>query len=161
MDVSGDDPRLQALLKDLHRVGVTPVDGRVDLTGMSNEQVAVIRRHLGFNQASLPAAIDRTTYDHLMAIDENQYRESMSACMDEDAVNAAMTRLDAAKKHAMELESLGCVIDNWAAPATEVIIRDSRVPVPLDGGNDIRAAAMVQNGFYNRDLAYFLEPLPF
>ena len=161
VDVSGDDPRFQALLEDLHRVGVTPVDGRVDLTGMSNEQVAVIRRHLGFNQASLPAAIDRTTYDHLMAIDENQYRESMSACMDEDAVNAAMTRLDAAKKHAMELESLGCVIDNWAAPATEVIIRDSRVPVPLDGGNDIRAAAMVQNGFYNRDLAYFLEPLPF
>ena len=77
-----------------------------------------------------------------MKIDVAEYRNTMLTCMGEAAADAAVSRLEAAIRHARVLAAHGKVVKNWGSPEARDIVRNSYVP-------DSR----LRNGFYNRDLA--------
>lgn len=74
---------------------------------------------LGMNQMFFPAHIDKTTYDNLMALDADGYRASLGPFLSPAALNAAVLRLESAKKHARALmaQKDGCLQDDgWRMP---------------------------------------------
>ena len=85
----------------------------VDGSTLNEDQLGVMRRHLGFNQLFRPSFIDRETYEKLRLLDENAYRMSLRDCLDDEALDAAAARLRDAKSVAEDLARRGRVVDDW------------------------------------------------
>ena len=136
VDVRGMEYRLDGKIRP------ELIGDHVDLSALTPEELNNLRYVFGFNQASLPPCIDKYTYDELMKIDVAEYRNTMLTCMGEAAADAAVSRLEAAIRHARVLAAHGKVVKNWESPEARDIVRNSYVP-------DSR----LRNVFYNRDLA--------
>ena len=135
VDVSGLNPlAFSGVTRD------TANPNLVDLAALSADEVATMQRIFGFNQASLPTCIDTETLRQLRDIDVDEYRRAMRSCMGEDAADAAVSRLVAAKAYA---ETLPEVTDWTSQDAKSWVWRGRDTECPI------------RNGFYNRDFAPF------
>lgn len=116
----------------------------VDLADLTYDELRKMHDLLGFNQASLPPCIDRNTYNKLVTTDVPEYLRTMESCIGQKAAVFAVSRLQAAMRHAQDLAGQGKVVDDWNAPEAQDIVKSSYVEnEPL------------RNGFYNRDLAEY------
>ncbi len=82
-----------------------------------------VRDQYGFNNMSLPKYIDKETYDALMAVDATQYRTMLAKSItDPAALDAAVLRLEDAKRLAGELHGKGRVLegDQWVVKSQEI-----------------------------------------
>lgn len=136
-----------SLIRSLEGKGTVSVtEGVLDTSALNNKQLEVLRGEFGFNQLFAPARIDRDTFEKLMSIDVEAYREKLGSCLDDDAVEAAVLRLHDAQRHARELNSRGKVIDNWNDSAIYQEMKQERGNVKrLSRGQYLRS------GFYVRD----------
>ena len=117
VDLSRPTPRQQDFLNKLRREGYTiPPDGRIDLSKLPDRLLSETRQQFGFNQLFRPVLIDRDTFDKLTAIREDDYRAMLAPCMDNEAVDAAVSRLKDAQRHAARLEREHRVVEDWNAP---------------------------------------------
>ena len=92
-----------------------------------------------------PVFIDRDTFDKLTAIREDDYRAMLAPCMDNEAVDAAVSRLKDAQRHAARLEREHRVVEDWAAPGIKETYARHKVGAKGSFGERI------QNGFFTRD----------
>lgn len=120
-------------------------NGVVDIRKLNDVQRLKVKKLLGLNQMSVPSHIDRPTYDKLMQIDRDRYAAKLSAYMDEDAVNAALARLDDAKAHAEALKNVHRLVDDWSSREVADEVVKSKSSAPLTG--------IFINGFFNRDFS--------
>lgn len=111
----GDDKEKLEQLRKLGPVDVTP-DGIIDTSSFNNAQLKTLRSFYGFNQLFAPSHIDKETFEKLMAIDLESYKQSLAECLDSEAVNAAVLRLKDAQDHAKLLESQKKVVEDWTDP---------------------------------------------
>jgi len=146
VDLSRPTPRQQDFLSKLRREGYTiPPDGRIDLSKLPDRLLSETRQQFGFNQLFRPVFIDRDTFDKLTAIREDDYRAMLAPCMDNEAVDAAVSRLKDAQRHAARLEREHRVVDDWAAPGIKETYARHKRGAPGSFGERI------QNGFFTRD----------
>ena len=146
VDLSSPTPRQQDFLSKLRREGYTiPPDGRIDLSKLPDRLLSETRQQFGFNQLFRPVFIDRDTFDKLTAIREDDYRAMLAPCMDNEAVDAAVSRLKDAQRHAARLEREHRVVEDWAAPGIKETYARHKVGAKGSFGERI------QNGFFTRD----------
>lgn len=146
VDLSRPTPRQQDFLSKLRREGYTiPPDGRIDLSKLPDRLLSETRQQFGFNQLFRPVFIDRDTFDKLTAIREDDYRAMLAPCMDNEAVDAAVSRLKDAQRHAARLARDGRVVEDWAAPGIKETYARHKVGAKGSFGERI------QNGFFTRD----------
>ena len=146
VDLSRPTPRQQDFLSKLRREGYTiPPDGRIDLSKLPDRLLSETRQQFGFNQLFRPVFIDRDTFDKLTAIREDDYRAMLAPCMDNEAVDAAVSRLKDAQRHAARLEREHRVVEDWAAPGIKETYARHKVGAKGSFGERI------QNGFFTRD----------
>ena len=146
VDLSRPTPRQQDFLNKLRREGYTiPPDGRIDLSKLPDRLLSETRQQFGFNQLFRPVLIDRDTFDKLTAIREDDYRAMLAPCMDNEAVDAAVSRLKDAQRHAARLEREHRVVEDWNAPGIRDIYTRHKVGAKGSFGERI------QNGFFTRD----------
>ena len=117
----------------------------MDIRKLNDVQRLKVKKLLGLNQMSVPSHIDRPTYDKLMQIDRDRYAAKLSAYMDEDAVNAALARLDDAKAHAEALKNAHRLVDDWSSREVADEVVKSKSTAPRTG--------IYINGFFNRDFS--------
>ena len=135
-----------AKISKLRREGYTiPPDGRIDLSKLPDRLLSETRQQFGFNQLFRPVFIDRDTFDKLTAIREDDYRAMLAPCMDNEAVDAAVSRLKDAQRHAARLEREHRVVEDWAAPGIKETYARHKVGAKGSFGERI------QNGFFTRD----------
>ncbi len=136
-----------SLIRSLEGKGTVSVTESVlDTSTLNDSQLRVLQRAFGFNQLFAPARIDRDTFEKLMSIDVEAYREKLGSCLDDDAVEAAVLRLHDAQRHARELELQNKVIDDWKDTAIYQEMKQERGNVKrLSRGQYLRS------GFYVRD----------
>jgi len=146
VNLSRPTPRQQDFLSKLRREGYTiPPDGRIDLSKLPDRLLSETRQQFGFNQLFRPVFIDRDTFDKLTAIREDDYRAMLAPCMDNEAVDAAVSRLKDAQRHAARLEREHRVVEDWAAPGIKETYARHKVGAKGSFGERI------QNGFFTRD----------
>ena len=146
VDLSRPTPRQQDFLSKLRREGYTiPPDGRIDLSKLPDRLLSETRQQFGFNQLFRPVFIDRDTFDKLTAIREDDYRAMLAPCMDNEAVDAAVSRLKDAQRHAARLEREHRVVEDWAAAGIKETYARHKVGAKGSFGERI------QNGFFTRD----------
>ncbi len=126
--------------------------GTIGIGGLTDEQLSILHSSFGLNQMSTPSVIGRDVFDRLMNVDETAYERKLAACMDDQAVKSAVSRLIAAKEHAAALAAQDRVIDDWAdGRAAKVLEADYTKWDPNSYGT-MSLIARMKNGFYNRDL---------
>lgn len=105
-------------VKELEKSGPVKLteDGDLDVSTLNSDQITALRPLYGFNQLFAPSHIDKETYDKLIAIDVDEYRQRLAECLDHRAVESAVLRLKDAQKHARQLESEGKVVQDWSEP---------------------------------------------
>ena len=86
------------------------------------EMYKEVRDLLGMNQMFLPSHIDQTTYDHLMALTPDAYRESLRPFLSSKALDAAVQRLKSAQEHALELMKTGRCLKNGQWQNRELLV---------------------------------------
>ena len=125
VDLSRPTPRQQDFLSKLRREGYTiPPDGRIDLSKLPDRLLSETRQQFGFNQL---------------------FRPMLAPCMDNEAVDAAVSRLKDAQRHAARLEREHRVVEDWAAPGIKETYARHKVGAKGSFGERI------QNGFFTRD----------
>ena len=141
VDISGN-PALQAQLSGAGvRLSVV-----VDGSTFNEEQLGIMRRHLGFNQLFRPSFIDRETCEKLRLLDENAYRMSLRDCLDDEALDAAVARLRDAKSVAEDLARRGRVVDDWKNAA----VLDA-MKAEMKGTDGRSLSRHLHFGFFQRD----------
>lgn len=125
---------------------VSVTEGVLDTSTLNDGQLGVLRRAFGFNQLFAPARIDRDTFEKLMNIDVEAYREKLASCLDDDAVEAAVLRLHDAQRHARELNFRGKVINDWNDAAIYQEMKQERGNVKR-----LSLGEYLRSGFYVRD----------
>lgn len=144
----------------LERVGMElkEQDGRKTVANAPQPdqyQLGALRKLFGFNQFFRPSHIDRDTFNKITALDENEYRRSLTPYMDEKAVDAAVLRLRDAKAHAIDLEARGRVVDDWTASSdgrTNMVFQQIRNSAPPRTDGDGHRLWNYHAGFFARDL---------
>lgn len=144
IDLTGAKPKIVQKLQDAN----LPINEQnvVDTSRADDKQIEALREAFGFNQLLVPARIDKGTFDKLMAVDEEAYRQKLSACLDNDAVNAAVSRLQDAKQHAQKLALDGKVVADWSDPAVSAEMKAERKNM-----TGSKLAKFLRTGFYQRD----------
>lgn len=144
IDLDGLDPKVIAFLK-MKRL---PINEQkiLDASGANSSQIEGLRRVFGFNQFLVPARIDKGTFDKLMAVDTEAYRQKLLTCLDREAAEAAVLRLEDAKQHAQRLAYQGKVVDDWKDPK---VYQEMKREVAQRQGSDI--AKYLRTGFFQRD----------
>lgn len=144
IDLEGVAPKGIAFLK-MKRL---PINEQkiLDASGANSSQIEGLRRIFGFNQFLVPARIDKGTFDKLMAVDTGAYRQKLLTCLDREAAEAAVLRLEDAKQHAQRLAYQGKVVDDWKDPK---VYQEMKTEVAQRQGSD--TAKYLRTGFYQRD----------
>lgn len=86
--------------------------------------------------------IDRDTFDKLTAIREDDYRAMLAPCMDNEAVDAAVSRLKDAQRHAARLEREHRVVEDWNAPGIRDIYTRHKVGAKGRSGSASRTVSL-------------------
>lgn len=142
VDVSG----MFDIQKALADKGVVLPSMVVDCRGFRDNQIELMKQHLGFNQLFSPSHIDRETFTKLMAVREDEYRRSLRGCLDDDALDAAVERLRDAKALAQELQNAGRVVDDWKnSSVLRTMQRD------ISGQTYGTLGFLLRHGFFVRD----------
>jgi hypothetical protein len=96
--------------------GLVRYNGEIkDTFLLSKEEFKTVVPQQGINQVNRPQFIDKDTYDNLMSIDVDAYRESIKNHLngDEQALESAVARLQNAQKYAKTLADQGRVVEDW------------------------------------------------
>ncbi len=100
---------------DDSKVASTPIT-MVDITKFTDKsQFDTLKKLFGLNQIQRPHQIDQATYDHLMGINEGEYRAELAKHLSPTALDSAMLRLEDAKRHATQLAANKGIITDWSA----------------------------------------------
>ena len=143
-----------------HRLGIDAYeivkDKKLQILRIRNfknnrKDLELFRSTFGLNQMSVPTHIDRDTYDRLMNINPQTYRDSLAGCLNQEAVQASLSRLLDAQYHARELARAGRVVTDWSNPKVMSEMIDQRRNPSAPG--DVLAYTM--NGFFSRDFLRF------
>lgn len=138
----GTDQKKIDKLSSLGPVSVS-ADGIIDTASFNDEQLKALQSLYGFNQLFAPSHIDKETYEKLMAIDVEEYKRSLAECLDSDAVESAVLRLQDAQNHAQELKNQGKVVENWES--TEIY---------KDYLEESKRSQSISMGFFARDFLH-------
>lgn len=141
----------------------------IDLTKAKAPEIGItLYANTGSQSLSLPPAIDKDTYDHLMALDSDPakkqaYLDSIAPRISPKALDAAKTRLDEAIAHAKNLATQGKVFTDadWnntaklrrthnPIPQSVSVLRTDGNSIELDSAND-----SVRNYLTNITTSYF------
>lgn len=146
VDLSRPTSSQKNFLNKLRKEGYkTEPDGHIDLSKLPDGLLSETRQLFGFNQLFRPVLIDRDTFDKLRAIREDDYRAMLAPCMDNEAVDAAVSRLKDAQRHAARLEREQRIVEDWNAPGIRDIYTRHKVGAEGSFGEGIL------NGFFTRD----------
>ena len=125
-------------------VSVDEDDGTItiDTTKAKSPLIAVaLRNTIGVQNVALPDYIDKDVFDHLMSLEKpgdkrDKYIADLKAHLSEDAVDAAVARLDEAIAHAKALEKKGHVVSEAAWSERDVQSQVAGKIRSLDRGAD-------------------------
>ncbi len=136
---------LEKLLPKWFPVEYIDAEGILDTSRLDEDQLTFIQDLFGLNQLFAPTHINRATYDRLIAIQPDEYLETMKQYMDDEAAQAAKRRLEDAQTHARSLEQAGRVVDDWEN--LQVISEMERISASFTGEN----GQFLRRGFFMRD----------
>lgn len=136
------------------QMGITQGQTQIDGSNLPKEGIMALRNAFGINQISKPTHIDRETFEKLISINPHDYRQSLSQCLEPNAVDAAVLRLIDAQNHARTLEIQGAIVEgnDWKSDELFKSVLENRVQAK-GKSNEARFEALAKNGFFARDFA--------
>ena len=120
------------------------------------QKIAIKSEFFGFNQLFRPTHIDKDTYDKLMTLDVESYRNSLKPYMGDKAIEAAVMRLQEAQAYATELSNENKVVEDWSQDKMhdKIIGNTEREIQKTLSPSEYR----IDIGFYARDFATAFRP---
>lgn len=138
----GDESKKIQELKKHGPVSISD-SGVLDVSTLNADQLTSLRFAYGFNQLFAPSHIDKETYEKLMKIDADEYRKSLSECLDDEAVESAVLRLKDAQRHAEKLAGEEKVVTDW-----------STTPLYKEYEAERKKLPSLRRGFFARDFLH-------
>ena len=166
----GGDRHLASTVKTelLEDPGVTVNDDddtiTIDTTKAKSPFIAIaLRETIGIQNVALPDYIDKDLFDHLVSLEKpgdkrDKYVADLKAHLSQDAVDAAVARLDEAIAHAKALESKGHVLSGADWLDHDVQRRVAGKIRSLDRGKDGKVPEIAKLEKVSEEDPDFLHP---
>ena len=142
VDLSRPTPRQQDFLSKLRREGYTiPPDGRIDLSKLPDRLLSETRQQFGSTSCSGPCSSTAIPSTSSQPSGKTTTGPWLAPALDNEAVDAAVSRLKDAQRHAARLEREHRVVEDWAAPGIKETYARHKVGAKVHSGSASRTVS--------------------